>query len=713
MTIQELLTRFESVKKSGNGYQCRCPAHDDKKASLSITEKGGKLLFCCHAGCTAESVLAGVGLTFADLGDKRKYKWRERLEYAQGKKIEAVYPYYDERGRYLYSKIRFEGKEIRYAVVDEAADSYSYGKGGHDGTLYRLPQMLKAVENGQTVYIVEGEKDADTLTKLGLTAATAGGVKDWRREYRRFFLGARVVILPDNDDAGRDLCERIKADLKQYAYCITWVQTSQAEKGDVTDYMNEGHTKDDLLKLISGAKEKNTVYAPWLSIDNKGKKSVNVDILADTFESITDYIQVSRSGEDKEDIYLYRHGVYKLCSISRLESEIKRLLPSGIATPETVTRARKLLMMNDAHMVDADKLNADETYINFRNGLYNIKTRKLEPHTPNAFYTVQLKCNYEPTQTTVNTFAKYIKDLCSGADGTTDKSKIQLLQEWTGLLLSNIPVYKVKQCLVLYSPIGNTGKSQYTSLLSSFFDDGFISAVPLDKLSERFAVSFLQSKRLNIVGDQQNTDILASNVFKELTGGDMVFCEPKGRQAYSFRYRGGLVFGCNDLPCFTDDKGGHMFERLCIIPCEHVVPENERQNNLLELMQKEKPAIMNWAVIGLHRLIDNGFRFTECEASKRVMEEYRRSSDTVYDYIAERYEMTGNISDRVKRADFEIGYTAWCVENERTPLRKRNIKERMAKLGIVCVKVHGLFCYRGLKPKENLEPFEPENPPFG
>ena len=66
----------------------------------------------CHAGCGTKDILEEVGLSFRDLGDYRPPQWKERLEFTQGRAIEAIYDYKTAEGRYLYSKVRFEGKEM-------------------------------------------------------------------------------------------------------------------------------------------------------------------------------------------------------------------------------------------------------------------------------------------------------------------------------------------------------------------------------------------------------------------------------------------------------------------------------------------------------------------------------------------------------------------------------------------------------------------------
>src|SRR4051812_42022477 len=71
MILSELLPRLNWVRKGGSGFVARCPAHDDKKPSLSLHEDVGRILLFCHAGCTTDEILKSLGLTFSDLYDKR------------------------------------------------------------------------------------------------------------------------------------------------------------------------------------------------------------------------------------------------------------------------------------------------------------------------------------------------------------------------------------------------------------------------------------------------------------------------------------------------------------------------------------------------------------------------------------------------------------------------------------------------------------------
>lgn len=714
MTLRELEPRFVGVQWRGkDSFQCSCPTHADDKPSLTISFKDEKILFHCHAGCNPADILEAVGLEWSDITGKEKktYTWEDKLGYGISQKagmecsFVGEYKYTDEDGKYLYSKVRYEGggkKHIRYIIVDEKNDSYSYPPQGFQHTLYRLPQLIKAVQEGYPVYYVEGEKDVDTLRKFGRTATTAGGAGDWKPEYAKYFKGATVIVLEDNDEPGRKLREQVVRDLLKYAFLVKWTITSEQEHGDVTDYIAEDHTIEDINQLVSAAAEQgNYKYAPWVYTTEDRQGNVKVHIreaqLAKGIAAGVDYIQLRSPNSDKEAVYVYEYGVYSAYNTNMLNGMIGEFIPTRHTSLALLNNTRSLLLAERNNVRQIDDINNDDRYINFRNGLYDVKSHRLIPHTPEVIYTYQINADYEADNHAMPVFEKFMNDLCT-SDGVVDESKKALLQEWMGLSISNIPAHRLKKCLILHSRLGNTGKSQYLKLISALVGDSNVSSVAMQEFSERFKPSFMFGKRLNIVGDQQYTDIGSSSMFKSLTGGDPIICEMKGKGAFSFIYSGVLLFACNELPSFTDDKGGHLFERLCIVPCSNTIPPEKRDPYIVDSMLKEKSAIVNWAIEGLDRLLNNGLKITSCKSGITELNEYRARTDTVYAYLFREYTITGNKNDRVLRSRFDTDYTNWCVSEGITPMKKRNIKERMAANGIVLKRTLGENYYTGLCP---------------
>jgi hypothetical protein len=198
VTTQDFLDRLERVKKSGDGWSARCPAHDDRKPSLSITAGEGDVpVFHCHAGCEQDDVVASLGLTWPEvLGDQ--------AESGNGAVITNTYPYVDEEGKLLFEAVRYVPKDFRQRRPD-GSGGWIWNLRGVRRVLYRLPAVMAAVEAGQPIFVVEGEKDVHALEQLGLTATTNPmGAGKWRPEYGEALRGARhVYVVPDDDSGGR------------------------------------------------------------------------------------------------------------------------------------------------------------------------------------------------------------------------------------------------------------------------------------------------------------------------------------------------------------------------------------------------------------------------------------------------------------------------------------------------------------------------------
>ena len=174
--------------------------------------------------------------------------------------VTVPYDYTDEHGNLLYQVVREQ-----YAIGKSFHQRRSDGKGGWINnltgvktTIYRLPEVIEAVRSGKTVFIVEGEKDVETLRNLQLTATTNPmGAGKWKKSYNRYLKDADVVILPDNDAIGKKHAEDIAEGMINVARSIKIVELPDLEEHeDVTDWITKhGGTKEKLLQLVAGTSQ--------------------------------------------------------------------------------------------------------------------------------------------------------------------------------------------------------------------------------------------------------------------------------------------------------------------------------------------------------------------------------------------------------------------------------------------------------------------------
>ena len=169
MTYDEILSYFQVKRRYQDKAQCKCPAHDDKHASLTVTKGRDSVLIHCHANCCTENVLSAAGLKMSDLFYQEKRtgsSWQAYIESREKKKIEAVYNYVSINGGYAFTKVRMQGKKMLYGILEN--ERFTYGLRGQTRkelkAVYGSVQAInKAVSEGKPIFIPEGEKDVDTL----------------------------------------------------------------------------------------------------------------------------------------------------------------------------------------------------------------------------------------------------------------------------------------------------------------------------------------------------------------------------------------------------------------------------------------------------------------------------------------------------------------------------------------------------------------------
>ena len=235
-----ITARLKNVRRSGAGFSALCPCHDDKHNSLSIWEmENGFPGVKCHAGCDAYQIREVLGIM-------------TRTQPIPRSNVVATYDYTDENGELLFQTVRFSPKGFRQRRSD-GKGGWKWNLNNTRRVLYRLPE----IRNADLVYIVEGEKDVETLRSLGATATCSPmGAGKWRREYVEFLCGKIVVILPDHDLAGRSHAIQIAKSLFGIAKEIIIVDLPNLpEKGDVTDFIQQGGTLEGLQQLTANSEE--------------------------------------------------------------------------------------------------------------------------------------------------------------------------------------------------------------------------------------------------------------------------------------------------------------------------------------------------------------------------------------------------------------------------------------------------------------------------
>ena len=238
--IDRVLAAMPNLRGSGEKFSGPCPAHEDHNPSLSVTvAKDGKVLITCHRGCPLDAILAAVGLDKADL-----FPPKDREPAAR---IVATYSYCRPGEKVpVVQKVRKEPKAFLLRRPDGVGGWLYNTNGVSDYPLYQEAMVRGAIAEGLPVWVVEGEKDADTLTELGEVATTnIGGALKWRPSDTMALAGAeKVVVVADRDEPGYRHARQVREALMAAGIAQVDVLESDRAK-DVTEHFALGGTFDD------------------------------------------------------------------------------------------------------------------------------------------------------------------------------------------------------------------------------------------------------------------------------------------------------------------------------------------------------------------------------------------------------------------------------------------------------------------------------------
>lgn len=428
---------------------------------------------------------------------------------------------------------------------------------------------------------------------------------------------------------------------------------------------------------FNNSQDKNITGAtPWI-IDTGSKEKIDTQEL---YLYIRDNgnIRVIKRGNDKGVVlYQYRNNRYQLLTESDCKAYIKSFLPIKSRKPSDWERVYKELMTDYADTSEND-LNSNQDIINFLNGILNIKTGELLPHSPEYLTTIQIPCNWNPDLSLDDApiFKGFIDTLTSGNidDQTT-------ILEIIGLIVSNVEGCYFKKLLIL-NGVGDSGKSVMREFVIQLIGEENSHSLDIKNLSDKFAISELNGKRLAGYGDLSFANVKAMDKIKELTGGDSTRGEAKYQTGYQFRYKGFLWYNCNELPLFSGDRGEWVFNRFLIISCDNQIPKEKQDNDLVNKLLAEKEAIVSVAVRHLQKAITRG-HLTESAKVVENRKNYAIKNNSFALFLQEKCILH---SGRTSRSVFNGVYKEWCKENNLAIEPMNQIKIMLEQRGITAMK---------------------------
>lgn len=384
--------------KRESRFRCPDPAHHNHAdANPSASWNSEKAIWWCPVG--------NVGGGYVDLACRLGLNVPARARQGgsgrpAAAELVATYDYADERNALLYQVCRFEWDEDGKRRKDfqqrrpDGQGGWAYRLSGVRRVLYRLPELL-AADPLVPIYVVEGERDVETLRSLGLVATTNSGGAGKIEPFEMWEPLARrsVVVVPDNDAPGRQHARAVASRLQGSTVIIRVLELpGLPDKGDVTDWIAAGHTRDELELLASAAPD-------WIHGDGDDDPQRS----ADGAEIFNDGRFVParlgarliaessiRVGHDRR-LWRYAGGVYRPDGEDFARARTRELVG------ERFRRAQleEVVAYLGAQLPSLGQT-PPEQFVNCSNGLLEWRTGVLHPHSPEVLTTNQIPVAWHP-----------------------------------------------------------------------------------------------------------------------------------------------------------------------------------------------------------------------------------------------------------------------------------------------------------------------------
>ncbi|MGP8011000.1 MAG: DNA polymerase, partial [Halobacteriota archaeon] len=361
---------------------------------------------------------------------------------------------------------------------------------------------------------------------------------------------------------------------------------------------------------------------------------------------------------DTEEIYFYEpaEGVYKPGGEQLIQAESQEML--GHKTRSYYVNEVSAYIKR-ANYVDRERADQDAELLPVENGVLNVRTGAFVPHSQDHCFLSKLPVKYDG--------AAKCPAIEAALGQIVSPDDLPILQEIFGYPL--IRQYTHHKAIMLLGG-GENGKSLCLNLLGALLGRENVATRSVqDLIYNRFATADLYQKYANICADIPSTALKQTGVFKMLTGEDLVTAERKHKDPFVFRNHAKLLFSANELPA-THEQTHAFYRRWIVLKFPYRFVKNpkaadERQQDP-ELLKKlvtpeELSGLLNWALIGLKRILSNG-GFSSSDVSEEVRALWIRKTDSLQAFVTER--VRAEAGYYLPKAEFSRAYRQYCEDFE-------------------------------------------------
>jgi len=351
------------------------------------------------------------------------------------------------------------------------------------------------------------------------------------------------------------------------------------------------------------------------------------------------------------DIYIYNNGVYNH-SQKILEQKILEIYKKAPKrTREEVISYLKIQLENEYREIDTN-------YINFLNGLYDIKNKKLLPHTPDIFTINQLPICYRENAPIHEKMDKFLKKI------SCFSHRKEAILQIIGYCMTNGTDFQ--KAFIFYGQTAGNGKSTLLEVITKLIGIENISHVSIHNLQDRFYAAELKNKLLNAVTELSNIPLKTSEIFKGVVTGDRLSTEKKFKEREEAKLYAKHIFTTNEIPKIYHVDNG-FYRRLNILIFEAQFTEEEKANFKIEdLLTAEALEYLAYIAVESYQRLLRIRKFANEDESNKVLKIYKLENNSALAFFSdikniEKIKMQYN--SLIPLATLNEEYKRWCKRN--------------------------------------------------
>ena len=464
----------------------------------------------------------------------------------------------------------------------------------------------------------------------------------------RLYEGSWQTDYPSQSEADLALCNKLAFWTSKDAGLMDLIFRSSALMRPKWDekHFSDGRTygADVVAKAIAGCSD---VYSAGSSSAYTPKK-INSNEVADTI------LEKHRLINFADTYYKYLNGCYRSLFIEEVQKWVKDVCGAMFSA----SKLRNVLVaLKTETFIKPDIING-VSFLNAKNGLYDIDNMRLIPHSADVYSINQLNVTYRD-DADCPVWKKSLEQIFEN-----DEERIELLQEFFGYCLTRENDYE--KALFLFGE-GANGKSVVLYVLEELIGKENCSSIALEKFNDSHYIARLRDKLVNISLETNAKTNVYDNMFKAIVTGDTISADEKYGQPFQFKPYCKLLFSTNNMPRVGDKTEGY-YRRLLILPFNRQFNKEERDPKLkYKIASSELDGIFLWALNGLKRLRDRGY-FEESASMINVKDEYRKENNNVIIFVEEICVLDSR--DDISKDDLYQAYNNWCIDSGYRPLSK-------------------------------------------